>query len=152
MDRPVVPDPSDGWACLRYIDAEAAAGHVGTTADRAVLKYLVQNTWRRKPDDERQSVGQVSIKMAAVKMIAQTTGLSRFGVQKCLRKLEKAGWLYLEQMTFDNNQCAASLIMVKLDLAAHRDREKTRDLAKEMAELVASMSGSANSVGRGGPT
>lgn len=125
--RGLVPDPADGWACLRYIDAEAAAGHVGSVADRAVLKYLVQNTWRRQPDDQRQSVGQVTLKMSSVKMIAQTTGLSRRWVQKALRKLEDDRWLYVEGMQFDNGQDAASRIMVKLDYEAHRGRERARE-------------------------
>jgi hypothetical protein len=121
-----LPNPADGWDCLRYVAREARDGNVGTPNDRSVLNYLVINTWRSTPPDHRQSVGEVSMSMARVSMIEETTGLSRRAVQRALTHLENTGWIYRERMVFDSGQQAANLISVKLDLSAHKNREGLR--------------------------
>ena len=62
----LLPDLCDGYACMRYADKQAMLGHVGSPGDRAVLQYLIRNTWRSasKASKRGQSVGQVIKELA----------------------------------------------------------------------------------------
>jgi hypothetical protein len=130
------PDPADGYAVMVHVDREAALGRVGSTGDRSVLMYLVRYTWRSVPNPDGAGIGQVMRGKAAVRKIAEATGLSRRGVQLALRRLEAAGWIYAEQMQYADGRDAMSLIAVRLDIAAQRDRERLRQEQGERTECA----------------
>lgn len=126
----LLPDPLDLVRTMRYIEAEARAGHFEHTTDVLVLTYLWFNTWR-KPAKGDNRPGKVMDGKAKLEQIAGGTGMSESGAKKALRRLRERGWVSTFQTSFTTADGRAGWkstneIFVLMDEPHHRDRAEIR--------------------------
>jgi hypothetical protein len=115
---------------LKYIEAEAIAGHFAQPTDVLVLTYLWFNTWR-KPAKDSNRPGKVLDGKAPLDQIAGGTGMSVSGAKKALRRLRTGGWVSTFQTSYvagtgREGWKSTNEIFVLMDVPHHRERAEIR--------------------------
>ena len=127
MSKEVLPDPGDMFQSLRYLQDQAAKGHFkGHTSAYQVLLYLAMNMWTKVPNKEDAGLGEVMYGLAAIGTIAARTVLDRRSVQRAMKWLAEEGWVDTSRAYDASGREDRRYIMVRLDTAAHRERERLR--------------------------
>lgn len=125
MGKDVLPNPNDLFQSLRYLQDQISMGRFkGHLAAYAVLLNLTMNMWTKVPNRENAGLGEVMQGRAAVRGIAERTGLDRRTVQRALRWLEEAGWIETARGFVASGREDVQYIIVRLDQLSHVARER----------------------------
>lgn len=125
--KEVLPDPGSMFQSVRYIQDQAARGNfTGHTPAYMVLTFLVTNMWVKLGNPEGAGLGEVMYGRSSIGVIAAGTTLSRRAVQYALTWLAGAGWIDTQRSRDDTGREDRRYILVRLDMAAHREREGLR--------------------------
>jgi hypothetical protein len=123
---------------LRYLQDQAARGNFRRHSTALlVLTFLVTNMWVKVPNNDNANLGDVMYGRSSMPVIAAGTALSRRAVQEALTWLVDENWVYTERCHDPSGREDRRVITVKLDAVAHRERERTRTLAKAAEDLLA---------------
>lgn len=133
----VLPNPTDGWQSLRYLQDQAAQGHfAGHTSAYSVLLYFAMNMWTKEPNKEGAGLGDVMLGRASIDTIAAHTTLCRATVKSAMRWLEAEGWIATERGFMESGREDKRYITVLLDSRNHKSRALRRGLDGELEQLV----------------
>lgn len=125
MAGEALPDTTNTFKALRYVQGQAAAGHFqGHSTALLVMYYLVMNMWAKHSGDA--GPGEVMDGRATIDSIAAATALSRRSVQYALRWLGEEEWIDTDRQHDDDGREVQRYIYVKLDMPGHRERERRR--------------------------
>jgi hypothetical protein len=136
---------------LKYLDAEAAAGHFkGRSGALSVLRYLATNSWHRYPNPEGQPPGTVLYGKSAYKIIARDTAIAYSSVKIHVGWLEDNQWLALGEQEHDARGYAMQhRIRLRLDPTGHEYREDHRKMWADLAADSSSRKSQNIAPGRG---
>lgn len=143
----VLPDPGNMFQSIRYLQDQAARGSFkGHTSAFGVLMFLVTNMWVKVPNKENAGLGEVMYGRSSIGTIAAGTTLSRRAVQGALHWLAEAEWIDTSRSHDDSGREDKRYIVVRLDMAAHRTRERVRQagLAADQILVDSSREGAAS--------
>lgn len=133
----VLPDPGNMFQSIRYLQDQAARGHFkGHTSAFGVLMFLVTNMWVKVPNKENAGLGEVMYGRSSIGTIAAGTTLSRRAVQGAIRWLAEAEWIDSSRSRDDSGREDKRYIIVRLDMAAHRTRERMRQAGQAADQIL----------------
>jgi DNA-binding MarR family transcriptional regulator len=144
MSNDVLPDTTNTFKALRYVQIEATKGHFeGHSTALMVLYYLVMNMWARQSGD--QGPGEVMRNKSGIEAIAAATALSRSSVQRAIKWLAAEEWINTQRTLDDRGSEVSRYIYVKLDMPGHHERERLRAAKPAQLRLVGSSQGGCHS-------
>lgn len=132
----LLPDPGHHGKTAAYIYQQAELGNFDHAHDVAVLQYLWLNAWRTPKNRENAPAGMVLQSKTAVPKISAATMLGRTSVKAALRRLRHGGWIETEQGVHETGWKAANFIFCRMDMTAHRERERARSVMAEVERFM----------------
>lgn len=135
--KEVLPNPTDGWQSLRYLQDQAAQGHFeGHTSAYLVMLYLVMNMWTKVPNKENARLGMVMYGRSGIETIASSTTVSERSVQRALGWLAEEGWIETDRAFTTAGREDRRYLLVLLDHRAHHARETLRKAGAALENIV----------------
>lgn len=137
MSREALPDTSNTFKALQYVQGQAVRGRFdGHSTALMVLYYLVMNMWARQSPDGSAGPGEVMRGKSGIDVIAAATALSPRSVQRAIKWLASEEWIDTQRVLDDRGSEVPRYIYVKLDMAGHRERERLRAAKPARLRLV----------------
>ena len=135
--KEVLPNVSDGYQSLRYIQDQALRGHFkGHPVAHHVMMYLIMNMWTKVPNKEEAGIGMVMAGRTGLDNIAAHTALSKSSVQRALRWLEDEGWIETERSYAPTGREDRRYILVLLDSRSHTERQRRYDVEVAIGKIM----------------
>ena len=137
MSKEALPDATNTFKALQYVQAQAGKGHFkGHSTALLVLYYLVMNMWaRQSPDGD--GPGEVMRGKSSIQSICDGTALGRTAVKAAIKWLASEEWINTQRNLDDTGREISRYFYVKLDMPGHRERDRLRSVTAAAERILA---------------